>query len=79
MFVVDLSRVSSVIADTTPRLSAAQLKAGEKEVTGRISLKRMIVNCVASNQSSRTLSVSPNNQDQWIGQTVENGTDDISN
>jgi len=31
LFVVDLSRVSSVIADTTPRLSAAQLKAGEKE------------------------------------------------
>jgi len=31
LFVVDLSRVSSVIADTTLRLSAAQLKAGEKE------------------------------------------------
>jgi len=31
LFVVDLSRVSSVIADTTPRLSAAQIRAGEKE------------------------------------------------
>ena len=33
MFVVDLSRISSVIADTTPRLSASQLRSGETEAS----------------------------------------------
>ena len=40
LFVVDLSRLSSVIADTTPRLSAAELKAGEKEVFGKINFEK---------------------------------------
>ena len=39
LFVVDLSRLSSVIADTSPRLSAAELKAGEKEV-GKIDFEK---------------------------------------
>ena len=44
MFVVDLSRISSVIADTTPRLSASQLRSGETEASSTFTFQISFLN-----------------------------------
>ena len=44
MFVVDLSRISSVIADTTPRLSASQLRSGETEASSTFTFQISCIN-----------------------------------